>query len=401
LSLNAIGFHLTFKALFYFKSVTDVSQPTQVVWKILKVDIHKFVLLNYIMGKNNKTILSDPSKQIVKVISPIISALNPLGKKENGVEETKKGKIRILKHNNITWVNVEHPTKRETSKLAEAYKFHWLHLETSLLKGQPPQIEKEEKYLFIVLHAPNYDSEENKFYTDQVSMFLGKNYLVTIHDAASSIHNQFRLCKTDLKLREAFFKRSSGYLSYLIIGNLVKDTEVLTQSISKELDEVEDIVFDVTVSGVHKLSQLRQKIIRLRRILGSFKKTLEDITPIINDFTGENLSRYFGNLAKKIDRSRETAQESLETVEVYKDADHIISSEKTNEILAVLTIVFTLTIPATTIGTLYGMNVLLPGGIEAGAWTFWGPYTTFIIVISISIALLVLMLLYFKHKKYF
>ena len=350
----------------------------------------------------SQTLFGKPGERIARAITPLINALNPLGKKgESGEGEIKRGKIRILKHNNITWVNVEKPTSRQISRLSEAYKFHWLHLETSLLKGQPPQIEKEEKYLFIVLNVPTYDAQENKFFTDQVSIFLGKNYLVTIHDIAPSIHNQFRLAKTDSKLREALFKRSAGYLLYLLIGNLVKDTEVLTQSISKELDEVEDIVFDVTVSGVYKVSQLRQKILRLRRILGAFKKILEELTPIISDFSGENLSRYYGNLAKMVDKLRETTQEAVETVDVYKDADFIVSSEKTNEILAVLTVIFTLTIPATIIGTFYGMNILLPGGIEAGSWKFWGHYTTFIIVVGGSILLLALMFIYFKYKRYF
>ncbi len=349
-----------------------------------------------------RTILSKPGEKIARAITPFLNALNPLSKKgENGNEEIKRGRIRILKHNNITWVNVENPTSRQTSKLSEEYKFHWLHLETSLLKGQPPQIEKEEKYLFIVLHIPTYNAQENKFFTDQVSIFLGKNYLVTIHDVAQSVHNQFRLCKTDSTLRESFFKRSAGYLLYLIIGNLVKDTEALTQSILKELDEVEDIVFDVRVSGVYKVSQLRQKIIRLRRILGSFKKILEEITPLINDFTGENLSRYYGNLAKMIERLRETTLEAVETVDVYKDVDFIVSQEKTNQILSVLTIVFTLTIPATIIGTFYGMNILLPGGLETGPWTFWGQYTTLTIVVGGSVLLLLLMFVYFKYKKYF
>jgi magnesium transporter len=62
----------------------------------------------------------------------------------------------------------------------------------------------------------------------------------------------------------------------------------------------------------------------------------------------------------------EALEEAKETVEIYKDMDYMLSQEKTNKILAVLTIVFTLCIPATVIGTFYGMNINLPGGIETG-----------------------------------
>ena len=58
-------------------------------------------------------------------------------------------------------------------------------------------------------------------------------------------------------------------------------------------------------------------------------------------------------------------------------------TEKTNKVLAVLTIIFTLAIPATVIGTFYGMNVNLPGNIDNSSMVF-GPFTTFIIVILAS-----------------
>ncbi|NIT99661.1 MAG: magnesium transporter, partial [Nitrosopumilaceae archaeon] len=58
----------------------------------------------------------------------------------------------------------------------------------------------------------------------------------------------------------------------------------------------------------------------------------------------------------------------------------MLSTEKTNKVLGVLTIIFTLTIPATVIGTFYGMNVALPGGIDEQITSIFGPYTTFFVV---------------------
>jgi magnesium transporter len=69
----------------------------------------------------------------------------------------------------------------------------------------------------------------------------------------------------------------------------------------------------------------------------------------------------------------------------------MLSSEKTNQILAILTIVFSLSIPATIIGTFYGMNINLPGGLETESWNFMGRYTTLIIVLIISAASVLLM----------
>jgi magnesium transporter len=98
-----------------------------------------------------------------------------------------------------------------------------------------------------------------------------------------------------------------------------------------------------------------------------------------------------------IEKVYEALEEAKETVEIYKDTDFMLSNEKTNKILAVLTILFTLSIPVTVIATFYGMNVNLPGGIETGSWMQLGPYTTMIFVIVLSSLSALLMVFYFRR----
>jgi magnesium transporter len=90
-------------------------------------------------------------------------------------------------------------------------------------------------------------------------------------------------------------------------------------------------------------------------------------------------------------------EEAKETVEIYKDTDYMLSQEKTNKILGVLTIVFTLSIPATVIGTFYGMNINMPGGFATAPWTVLGPYTALIFVLVVSSISALLMTLYFRR----
>jgi magnesium transporter len=73
----------------------------------------------------------------------------------------------------------------------------------------------------------------------------------------------------------------------------------------------------------------------------------------------------------------------------------MLSNERINRVLTLLTILSTLTIPTSLISTIYGMNVKLPGRIES-PWTFFGPYTTLMVVgmIAISTALIILWFLY-------
>lgn len=93
--------------------------------------------------------------------------------------------------------------------------------------------------------------------------------------------------------------------------------------------------------------------------------------------------------------------EAQETIEIFKDADFTTSTEQTNRILAILTLVFTFTIPITVLGTLYGMNVPLPGGLSSGVWTFLGPFTTLGVIVTVAVLSAVAMYAYFHKKRWF
>jgi magnesium transporter len=132
-------------------------------------------------------------------------------------------------------------------------------------------------------------------------------------------------------------------------------------------------------------------VIPLRRTV------VELTTRDVQRFSKEDLTLYFKDVQDHIEKIFEALEEARETVEIYKDTDFMLSQEKTNKILAVLTIVFTLSIPATVIGTFYGMNVNLPGGTQTGEWEDLGPYTTLIFVLAISSATALFMVLYFRR----
>jgi len=170
-----------------------------------------------------------------------------------------------------------------------------------------------------------------------------------------------------------------------------------SRRIIANLDEMEEGVFDETKSVARSIALLRREINKLRRIAMPLKRFVLEIAPNVKRLSdvGEDLELFFDDVIDHIDKVIETLEESRETMEIYKDTDFVLSSEKTNKVLAVLTIIFTLAIPATVIGTFYGMNVNLPGGVDA-EWMVLGPYTSFIILIIASLIPVILMFSYFR-----
>lgn len=346
--------------------------------------------------------LGQPHKKITGALKYYLSFLNAKHEDANLEGEAPKvEKIQTLTHNKITWVDVKNPNRREVSELAQQYPFHPLHIEDCVSKGQYPKIElnEEDKYLFLLLRFPHFQKSDSSISINQICFFLGKNYLVTVHENTNdTISNIFNECKTNQDQRKAYINGSPAYLLYTLINSLTDDVSYLLQVILKEVDQIEEIVFDDKVSGVYKIGQLRRKILNTRRVIGPLRALLKDIATTINKFSSTNLSVYFEDIAQSLDKAWETVEQARETVDIYKDADFTISTEKTNKILTVLTIIFTLSIPATVIGAFYGTNILLPGGLDAGSWTFLGKYTTLILLVSISAILALLMHFYFRKR---
>jgi magnesium transporter len=309
-------------------------------------------------------------------------------------------KLEVVRNNGLTWIDIQNPTRDMIAKLGEKYSFHELNVEDCLSKIQIPKVDKYKDHIFIILHFPTTDKKTKKttLRFSQLSIFAGANFLVTVHQGdLKPLEEMFSLCKLNDKLRETYMGKSSGYLLHSIIDVLVDDLLHMLMKVVGNLEDIEDAVFDDKVAVVKEISLLRREITTLRRVVFPLKRIVLEVTKDIQKFSDEDLTQYFNDVGDHIDKVLEVLEGSRETIEIYKDTDFMLSTEKTNEILAVLTILFTLSIPVTIIGTFYGMNMNLPGGIQTGSWTFFGTYTTMIIVVLITIACTLIMLLYFRR----
>jgi magnesium transporter len=306
--------------------------------------------------------------------------------------------LDTISNNGFLWTDIQKPTNENTSLLAKNYNFHELNVEDCLSKIQIPKVDRYEDHVFIILHVPTTGEKEKTLPTfSQLSIFAGRNYLVTIHHGdLKPLDDIFQLCKQSDEQRQALMGKSPGYLLHSIIDALVDDLLHLLKKIIGNLDDLEESVFSDRKSDVKTISLLRREITSLRRMVVRLRRTMSEVTKDIQKFAEEDLTPYFADVEDHIEKIFEELEESKEIVDIYKDTDFMLSTEKSNKILAILTIIFTLSIPTSTIATFYGMNINLPGSI-AHSWTFLGEYTTMMLILLASIISGLYMLWYFSH----
>lgn len=291
---------------------------------------------------------------------------------------------------------MQRPTYADLVELGKKYPtFSRLNLEDCLSKIQIPKIDRYADHLFIILHFPTPDKERG-FVFSQLSLFVGMDYLVTVHQGElKPVEELFSICRSNEQMQQTIMGKSSGYLLHKIIDTLVDDLLHVLMKVVGNIEDIEDLVFDRRMTVSKQLALLRREITTLRRIVLHLRRAVIELTKDVQRFSKEDLTPYFKDVQDHVEKVNEALEEAKDTVDIYKDTDFVLSSEKTNKILAVLTIIFTLSIPATVIGAFYGMNVNLPGGIDTGSWTHLGPYTTFIFIMLVSLVPAAIMFAYF------
>lgn len=307
--------------------------------------------------------------------------------------------IKTLTYGKVTWIDIEKPTEAETQYLAQNYPFHKLELDDCLSRIQRPKvdIDEEDRYIFLVLHFPVFNKQARVTMASQVSAFLGKDYLITLHNGdLKPVIKLFADCETNEQTRREKMGHSSGYLLYTILDRLVDYCFPILNKIGSNIDAVEEIVFsnDPQVA-VRELSLLRRDVLSYRRMVKPQTEVFAILEKCELPLLKEDPEVYFGDLGDHSRKILDTLEEYKEVIEGLNDTHNTLASVRMNEILRVLTILATIGTVLTMIASYYGMNIPLPGGGDPG-----GHPLSWLFILNIMLAIMGVMLWYFHRRHW-
>ena len=277
-------------------------------------------------------------------------------------KKEKQLNMESITWGDLTWINIEGPTEREIKYLAQNYPFHPLDLDDCLSRIQRPKIDEYEDYLFLVFHFPVFNKAARVTTPSQLSVFIGKNYLVTLHKGElKPLVKLFKECQKNEESRQENFSRGSGYLLYRIIDRLVDYSLPILNKIVDNIEEVEDNIFSDGMRGVvREISILRRDIISFRRIIWPMRAVISSLEPKIRRFTNMDLAVYFGDTVDHVDKIWDALDEYKEVIEGLNDTHDSLATNRTNEVMRMLTVIATIMLPITVVASIYGMNIPLP-----------------------------------------
>lgn len=304
-------------------------------------------------------------------------------------------RIESITFGRLTWLNIENPTEGETEFLAEHYPFHQLELDDVLSRIQRPKIDvdEEDKYLFMVFHFPVFNKEARVTTASQVSIFLGVDYLITLHEAnLKPLTKFFKDCETNPETRQENMGHTSGYLLYIILDRLVNYCFPILNKIGANIDAVEEKVFTEDArQTVRDLSFLRRDVLSYRRIIRPQTEVFEWLEKSELPLIKEDPEVYFGDLADHSRKILDTLDEYKEVIEGLNDTNNTLTSFRINQVMRLLTVISVILLPLTLIASIYGMNVDLP--LQSNSIAF--P-----IVMAAMVLIMLAMLAFFRWKRW-
>ncbi len=269
--------------------------------------------------------------------------------------------LESLTWGNLTWVNIEGPTEQETAYLAQNYHFHPLDLDDCLSRIQRPKIDEYKDYLFLVFHFPVFNKEARVTTPSQLSVFIGENYLITLHKGElKPLVKLFRECQIDEESQQEYFSQGSGYLLYRLVDRLVDYCLPILNKIGGSIEDVEDSIFSDRMRGaVKEISVLRRDIISFRRIIWPMRAVIGSLEPKIRRFTTMDMAVYFGDIVDHVDKIWDGLDEYKEVIEGLNDTHDSLATNRTNEVMRILTVIATILLPITVVASIFGMNIPL------------------------------------------
>jgi magnesium transporter len=297
----------------------------------------------------------------------------------------------------VSWINVDGLHETEIiEKLGNCFDIHPLVLEDILNTDQRPKIEDYEKYFFIVVKMLLVNEKDNEIHSEQVSLIFGERFVIsfqeTIGDVFDPIRERIRKGKGRIR------KMGADYLAYSLIDAIVDNYYAILEKIGERVERLEEnLVSNPAPETLQQIYNLKREMVYLRKSVWPLRDVisslLRDESKLIKKETRIYLRDLYDHTIQVID-----------TIETFRDMisgmlDIYMSSisNKMNEVMKVLTIFAAIFIPLTFIAGVYGMNFNpnLPFNMPELNWQYG-----YIFVWGIMIALVVVMLGYFKHKKW-
>lgn len=306
----------------------------------------------------------------------------------------KAGDCLIVKDRNSNfWINIT--GVHDPSVIQEVGEYFGLHklIQADIMNTElRPKIEVTENYIFLIMKMPRFDKENNRLIMEQVSLVLGKNYVLSFQeiqgDVFEKIRERIRMGVGDVR------KEKSDYLAYLLVDALTDNFFAMIEAIGETTEILEkELMERPTPKTLETIHLLKRQLITLRKITWPLREVTDSFERTPSNLVSSNTRTYLRDVYSHTVQVMDSIESLRDVVGGMLDTYLSSVSNKMNEVMKTLTIIASIFIPITFIAGVYGTNFdYIP---ELG-WE--GSY---FVMIGAMIIIVIIMMTWFKKKQWF
>jgi len=279
----------------------------------------------------------------------------------------------------LLWVDFENtPPETDEPLLRTVFGFHPLAIDDALQESHVPKIDDWGEYLYIVLHAVTFDTDEGGHVdTQELDVFLGKNYMVTHHDQPiRAVQRVMHACQRDSR----YLENGVDYLLYRLTDEVVASYMPVVESMDEVVDIAEEEVFSrPSPTTLERIFTLKRAVLHLRRIIGPQREVLNKLARDDYAVIDQKARIYFRDVYDHLVRLHDISESIRDLVGGTLDTYLSVINNRMNDVMKTLTIITTLFMPVSFVASFFGMNFFQP---VAGSLAPWMDVPAFILTMG-------------------
>ena len=297
-----------------------------------------------------------------------------------------------LDPNRITWLDIDglDDTSIVTS-VGERFHLHPLLLEDVLNTDHRPKLEEYPEQLFVVAKMLSLDEETEGIVDEQISLVLGKGYVVTFQEKPGDVLDPIRdrIRHNTGRVR----KMGADYLLYALLDVIVDNYFLIVEDLGERIEALErKISVRPGNEDLLTIQEIRSLLITVARYSTPVRELAGRMNTVQSDLVGKGTRRYINDLQDHTVYIAESINTFRDMLTNLENTYHAAQNMRMTQVMKLLTIISTIFIPLTFVVGIYGMNF---DHMPELRWKYG-----YFIVMGIMAVIAGIMLMWFRRKRW-
>lgn len=256
----------------------------------------------------------------------------------------------------ISWINVDGLSDTALlARLGARFQLHPLLLEDIANVTQRPKLDEHEQQVFITLKMLQWHEATHEIEHEHVSLVLGPTYVLSFQERPGDVFGWVRDRLRNAKGR--IRTQQSDYLFYALLDAIVDGYFLVLDKIGDAIEALEDETITAPSSQIiHRLNALKHELIALRKAVLPLREAVSSLLKAEHPLVARTTVPFLRDLYDHILHTTDLIDSYRELLNSLFDVYLSLVSQRTNEIMKVLTIFTAIFIPLTFLVGVYGMN---------------------------------------------